>query len=242
MMETRAESSIPGLVPDERAEFDRTLQAALPRKDRLRILDAGCGRKFPLSVPKPAHVTGIDISRKSMSRSNHLDSYLVGDIQKFAPKRKFDLIACMYVLEHVKRPRAAIDNLIRAIDKGGVLVLCFPNPLSTKGLVTKLTPHAFHVFYARRVLKYRMAGVEGNAPFPTHLRFELRPNTVLRQLELANLEVLFCSRFEGIQPQRTKQASPFIFRTYQLIAGLIDALTLGKARARLSETLIIARR
>jgi 2-polyprenyl-3-methyl-5-hydroxy-6-metoxy-1,4-benzoquinol methylase len=241
-METRANSSIPGLIPEERAEFDKALVDALPRKDRLRILDAGCGRKFPLSVPTPAHFTGIDISWKSMSRSNHLDSYLVGDIQEFALEDKFDLIACIYVLEHVKQPRAAIDNLIHAIDEGGVLVLCFPNPLSTKGLVTKLTPHAFHVFYAKRVLKYRRAGVEGNAPFPTHLRFQLRPAAVLRQLELANLEVLFCSRFEGVQPQRTRQASSFIFRMYQLIAGLIDALTLGKARARLSETLIIARR
>lgn len=73
-------------------------------------------------------------------------------------------------------PELAIANLAQALRPGGCLVVGVPNVTSRKGLVTKFTPHWFHVWVYRQVLGMADAGEPGHGPFRTYLRWCLRPS------------------------------------------------------------------
>jgi SAM-dependent methyltransferase len=223
--------------------FYTALEAHLPRRDRIDVLDAGCGSQFPFDLKHAAHITGIDVSIESMKRSHGLDAYVVGDIQRHAfGDSKYDLIVCMNVLEHVPQPDRAIANLASALKPGAVMVLGFPNPLSLKGLVTKFTPLAFHAFLLRNFFNYAKAGQKGYAPFPTYLRFMLATESVARRLRDGGLEVVYLSEFEGPQPATLRDRSYALYALYRMLCQTTNYLSLGRLKSDLSEILLVAQR
>jgi SAM-dependent methyltransferase len=223
-------------------KFYDALEAHLPSPDRLDVLDAGCGAHFPFRLERPAHITGIDISPESMNRSNNLDKYIVGDIQNYQFNSNFDLIACINVLEHAPDPKSAIDNLASAARPRGIVVLGFPNPLSLKGLITKFTPHSFHIFFLKRIFGYSKAGQKGHPPFPTYLRFSLAPSSVVRQLNKKEFDILFLKEFESNHPQALRGIFYPLYIIYMFICRAGQILSLGSLRLEFSETLIVAQR
>lgn len=167
---------------------------------RLHVLDAGCGRRIPeleLGLDRPRHVVGIDISPVALELNELLDEKILGDLQTY-PFRdsSFDLIVCWDVLEHLPQPRRALDNLARALKPGGRMIIGLPNLLSPKALATKFTPHWFHIWYYRRVLKYPESGRPGFGPFRTYLRWTLRPGAIERFAVQVGLEVETLERYE----------------------------------------------
>ena len=113
---------------------------------RLRVLDAGCGRKLPqfalggavspLSL-EGAHVTGLDVDEGALASNHRLDERIVGSVEMYPlPPEAFDVVVCWDVLEHLSRPSLAIENLARALKPAGVMFLGFPNVFSFKGIVT----------------------------------------------------------------------------------------------------------
>src|SRR5205823_1590832 len=75
----------------------------------------------------------------------------------------------------------------------GLLVLAIPNAYSLKGWLTRLTPHAFHVWVYRRVFKFRDAGDEDRGPFKTYFARASTPVGVERYAARNGLEtVVWC--------------------------------------------------
>ena len=185
----------------------------------VRILDAGCGH---LNVHDlgDAHVTGIDILPEALALNTRADEKILGDIQTYplAPAA-FDLIYCWNTLEHVRHPRAAIENLARALAPGGDLVIGVPNLLSVKGLITKLTPHAFHVWVYRRVLGNPLAGQPGHVPFKTYLRLSLLPWRLRALGKRLGLEVIEVHSYRDESWERTIGAKRWLTIVWG-IAGL----------------------
>lgn len=150
------------------------------------MLDAGCGRHLHMRYPgldlRDAYVVGIDISPVLLEAHPRLDQRILGDLQTHSFERNtFDVVVCQDVLEHLIDPGAALTKMAHALRPGGELVLAWSNPASLKGLVTKFTPHRFHIWvYKRGWFGFRYGGPDG-PPFKTHLRWSLRPN-VVRQL------------------------------------------------------------
>jgi SAM-dependent methyltransferase len=146
----------------------------------VKVLDAGCGRCLQaVDLPDDAYLVGIDLSPVALAENPSLDQRIVGDIQIYPlPRETFDLAVCWDVLEHVRDPRAALDNITAALRPGGRLIVGIPNVLSPKGLVTKFTPYRFHVFVYRRLFRFPSAGLPGHGPFRTYLRWALRPSAV----------------------------------------------------------------
>ena len=148
------------------------------------VLDAGAGRDLPVSLPDGARVIGLDLFEESLSENPRLDERIVGDIETYPlPPGRFDVVLCWNVLEHLSHPLRALANLHSALRPGGILILGVPNLEAPKTLVTKLTPHRFHVWIYRRVLGNPSAGLPGYAPFPTFLRLDLAPRRLRRSLE-----------------------------------------------------------
>jgi len=166
------------------------LRATRPERTPARVLDAGAGRRLPFPLPYPAHVVGLDVSEAGLAENDDLDERIVGDVETYPlPADEFDLVVCWNVLEHVRRPLAAVRNLAIALRPGGLLVVGVPNLTAPKTIVTKLTPHAFHVWVYRSVLGNPRAGLPGHAPFPTHLRTALLPARFRRALRRLGLSV-----------------------------------------------------
>jgi SAM-dependent methyltransferase len=61
---------------------------------------------------------GVDVVADLCWPFERLDAALGG--------RRYGLILCQHVLEHVKRPFEAADNLVRLLDSGGVLYVAVP--------------------------------------------------------------------------------------------------------------------
>jgi SAM-dependent methyltransferase len=154
-----------------------------------RVLDAGCGMQTAAGLPTAAYVVGIDISQAALDRHHGLDERIVGDIERYPfESGEFDLVVCHDVLEHLDDPVAALRNLARAVKPGGEIDIQMPILWSAKGLLTKLTPHGFHVWVYRRLFHFEHAGEEGYGPFPTTLR--ITPKKLEGELSAAGFEVV----------------------------------------------------
>lgn len=138
-----------------------------------RILEAGCGRAWPLDLGElQFRLVGVDTDAESL----RLRQATVGDLAEAVhadlrtvdfPPASFDVIYCAYVLEHVHGAEQILDRLVELLRPGGLLMLRIPDRDSVYGFITRITPHALHVQYKRRIRRRANAGKPGYGPFPT---------------------------------------------------------------------------
>jgi len=191
------------------------------------ILEAGCGRLSHWEYPEGTAVTGLDISQDQLDRNERVQEKFVGDVQTWETGRQWDVVASVYVLEHIDDPRRAVTNMMSWTRPGGLLVLAVPNALSLKGLVTKFTPFGFHGWFYRNI--YRRP----HAIFPTVMDWSITPANLRRQLA-GNTIVL--ERFD------TETLSRVFNFPYQFLVGLLRVLTLGRWQAGNSNYLLVVRK
>lgn len=143
-------------------------------KSELEILEAGCGRNWPLKLDGIKYkLTGVDIDDKALeSRVNNvkdLDETIVADLRHLdLGSRKFDVIYNSFVLEHVENAGLVLENLNHWLKPGGLLILKIPDRDTVFGFLTKITPFWFHVAYYKYILGRKNAGKPGFGPYPTY--------------------------------------------------------------------------
>lgn len=208
------------------ARLQGVVDGLLRGKTGLRVLEAGCGSASHITLPAPRHVVGIDISARQLERNTSLDEKIQADLQAYdLPARAFDLIVCWEVLEHLPTPERAVDKLVAATAEGGIVILALPNVFSVKGLVTKFTPHWFHVAFYRHVYGVKDAGRDDQAPFKTFLRFSISAGAIRRAAEERGLRVVhFATHDVAAYVRRTNRPASLI---YDAARGLARVLSLG---------------
>lgn len=180
-----------GVEPALRAEIINNINVLLHGKDHITLLEAGCGTNSYFCLTSVKHVTGIDISQERLDANSYIQIKILGDIQTYPlPVTQYDVVVCWDVLEHVPRPNDALVNLFKAVKPEGLLVLGFPNILSFKGMITKLTPLWFHRYI------YKCLGYT-SLPCPTYMRVSMRPKNVIRLAENSGLKVEYCKLLES---------------------------------------------
>jgi ubiquinone/menaquinone biosynthesis C-methylase UbiE len=113
---------------DELAERIRTLLAPL-RGDE-RALDVGCGTgalAYALA-PLVGEVVGVDASEEYLAVAReHAPpgcTFVVGDAEALPfPYGDFDLVGCLRVLHHVRRPELVVSEIARVTRPGGTILL-----------------------------------------------------------------------------------------------------------------------
>lgn len=205
----------------------------------VEVLEAGCGSLTRIVRMDNFQITGIDISQKQLDRNNQISKKICGDIQKYKfDNQSFDLIISYYVLEHLKYPKEALKNFTQALKPNGLIVLALPNLWSVKGLVTKLTPTDFHVWYYRHILKKENAGKDDIGPFKTYLKKEVTPSNIKKFAKKNGLKVVFL-KFMTIEHMYNKARSKFFVHIAQeLFSTLIYFLSLGKVQKKDSDFII----
>lgn len=115
-----------------------------------RVLDAGCGTAYGTAILAAAgarEVVGVDIAegvlesvRPQMPESVELQ---VGNLTALDLEDDgFDLVVCFEVIEHFEEPLVVIDELVRVLAPGGVLLVSSPN----RGIYPPGNPHHHHEF------------------------------------------------------------------------------------------------
>jgi SAM-dependent methyltransferase len=145
------------------------------RENSLRILEAGCGNSWPLRLEGIRYaLTAVDVDREALeirkSRIRDVDEIIVGDLRStdIFPPSSFDVIYNSFVLEHVRGAELVLDNFLRWLAPGGLLILRIPDRDSVYGFVTRITPFWMHKLYKRYVERLDNAGLAGHGPYPTY--------------------------------------------------------------------------
>ncbi len=147
------------------------IEAELGDRDKLEILEAGCGRAWTIDLKNvPFRLTGVDLDPVALDariEQGDLDEAIHGDLRTVELPANYDVIYSSYVLEHVPEADEVVDNFQTWLKPGGIMVIRIPDGGTVFGFITKMTPHWFHVFYRKRILGQPNAGKPGFEPYPT---------------------------------------------------------------------------
>lgn len=121
---------------EEHLYLAQPLLAKLPATDPM-VLDVATGTgRLPLALCQHArfegHIIGVELSRKMIAQAaekiadEHFDEYVTllwadGTALPF-PDDRFDVVTCMEALEFMPEPKAALDEIIRVLRPGGLLL------------------------------------------------------------------------------------------------------------------------
>lgn len=215
----------------------------LPEEATLRVLDVGCGDKLRVKIPAPIHLVGIDISPEQLERNTIAQEKILGDVESYPFEPDcFDVIVCWDVLEHLPRPERVLKNLISTLKPGGLLLIEAPNPCSLKGLITKFTPHWFHVLAHRLLLGNKNAGKPGYPPFLTYLRFMLRPKRLVRWSVDHGLQPEFVAMATGGHIRALQRHRPLLGYAYAGLSLLLKGLSFGAYDGSMTELYAVLRK
>ena len=172
-------SAYPSMLPllPTSADVMRVMESAMRNQrvgDRtVEILEAGCGSRWGVKLDGLKYrVTGVDMDAAAvsdrMARRKDLDEVVIGDLRTVdLGSLKFDVIYNSFVLEHVPGAEALLERFVGWLRPGGIILIRVPDRDSVQGLITRLTPHWFHVWYYRFVCGSKTAGQPGHAPYRT---------------------------------------------------------------------------
>jgi SAM-dependent methyltransferase len=228
-------------VPDPIENLRQFVDSSLGHRRGLRVLEAGCGSASWLDLRDRAHVVGVDISAKQLARNKLIHEAVLGNLMEHQfEEGSFDVIVCIDVLEHLDRPMAAMLNMREALAKGqGLLVLKLPNAMSLKGILTKFTPHGFHVWAFRNLFGKRDAGVDDVGPFKTYMRWSISPRALRRWGKEHQLAVQYEEYYESRYQLHVRGRLGPLDLLVKAAASLVWALSLGRLSLPRTEYVVV---
>jgi SAM-dependent methyltransferase len=220
-------------------KLQNMLDRLMAGRSNVRLLEAGCGSTSHLRLPSDWHLVGVDISENQLRRNKHLHEKILGDLQTHVwPANSFDIIVCWDVLEHLPEPGKAMDQLLHALKPEGLMVLAMPNLYSIKGLVTKLTPYAFHKWFFRYVIGDKRDMSEFDQ-FPTFLRPEIAPHRVRRRAQARHADVVYLDVYEGPVQSHLRRHSRLADMAFSLVGAVSRFLSLGRLDLNCTDYIIV---
>jgi SAM-dependent methyltransferase len=190
----------------------------------VRILEVGAGPSNPTSafLATLGELDGIDVSEEVRSNKHLRKSDLIVGDRYPVPDESFDLVVSNYVVEHVAKPREHLAEIRRVLKPGGRYVFRTPNLVHYVALVSRLTPHRFHLLAANRL---RALGPEEHDPWPTVYAMNT-PAAVRRHARDAGMEVRRLDMVEQ-EPSYGMVARPLFlaFMAYERLVNASDRLS-----------------
>ena len=100
----------------------------------------------------------------------------------------YDLVVADYVMEHVEHPRLMLREIHRVLRPGGHFVFRTPNIYHYVSIISRFTPHLFHLATAN---KARQMDEDANDPYPTFYRFNSRRSmrSIAKQASMREVEL-----------------------------------------------------
>jgi len=225
-----------------RLQIDAITARARQVGRKLSIVEAGCGQEWLIDLSGLDYaLTGIDLDAKAlelrMTEARDLDTGICGDICKLElPADSFDVVYSFYVLEHVERADIALENLIKWLAPGGLLLLRLPDPGTVRGFLTRLLPHQTHVWYHRYVYRRPSAGQPGHAPYPVHYHPVIGREHLCKFLASHGMTCLGCYG-DGFRRESQNKLMNAVIKG---LSQVVQALSFGRLTAAYADVLYIA--
>jgi SAM-dependent methyltransferase len=214
----------------------REVQEFLADKFRgkdVRIYEAGGGSLsiLPLSSLNDPSISVVDIDETQLRNNSYADCKILGDIQTYVfPPDSFDLIVCYNVIEHLPAVDQAIRQFHHALAPGGLVFIGAPNPGSLFGFVTKYSPHWFHVWFYRAILRYKDAGKPGQLPFRTFYHPIVSPKALVKFCQQVGFEPIYFNLYLGSNFTTLRQTRPLVGSLVAGAVSVMNALTFGRLK------------
>jgi SAM-dependent methyltransferase len=212
---------------------------------RLSVYEAGGGATsfLPLDIMRRAHVTVVDIDETQNLNNNYAQEKILGDIQTHRfPPGSFDLVICYNVIEHLTDVQAALLRFCESLKQNGLILIGAPNPRSLSGIVTRYTPHWFHVWFYRHIRGEMHAGKPGEAPFPTFFHPLVSLSNLDAFAQTHGLEVIYRRQYESPRFPEMRARKPALAALIDAAAGVMNALLLRKTDVRHGDYHLILRK
>ena len=210
----------------------------------LSIIEAGCGRFWKLDLTGIDYtLTGVDLDpvalelRKTVAHD--LDVAICGDLCTVdLPAASTDVVYSRYVLEHVQRADVAIQNFVKWLKPGGLMILHIPGRETARGFYTRLLPHWCHQWFYRYVMGDKLAGQQGHPPHRTYFHPVIGGERLCGFLAENGMKCL--SRHGAGFPRRVSLDKGLGVVVQQLVVKATSILTLGKLTAAYHDVSYIA--
>jgi SAM-dependent methyltransferase len=210
----------------------------------LSIIEAGCGRFWKLDLTGIDYtLTGVDLDpvalelRKTVARD--LDVAIYGDLCTVElPAASADVVYSRYVLEHVERADVAIQNFVKWLKPGGLMILQMPGRETARGFCTRLLPHWCHQWFYRYLAGDKLAGQQGHPPYRTYFHPVIGGDQLCGFLAKNGMKCLDRHGF-GF-PRRVSFDEGFGVVVQQLVVKATSILTFGKLTAAYHDVSYIA--
>lgn len=241
----RPETAVPaGEASDSLAAAHAAILAALPPGE-VAIYEAGGGSSsyLPASVIDRSRVTVVDIDPVQLANNRYADVRIEGDVQaRRFPADSFDLVVCYNVIEHLPDVEAALRRFAECVKPGGMVLIGAPNPRSLSGVVTKFTPHWFHVWYYRYVRGEPQAGRPGEPPFPVHYHPLCAVPRLKAFMASLGFSVAYERVYESPRYAEMRARKPGLARVLDATTAAMNALLAGRANVRQGDYHLVLRR
>lgn len=234
----------PGEARESLLAVHAVLRTSLPPTG-LAIYEAGGGSTsfLPLEVLHRAHVTVVDIDEDQIRNNDYAQETILGDVQshRFEPG-SFDLVICYNVIEHLPDVEAALLRFCESLKQGGLILIGAPNPKSLSGVVTKYSPHWFHVWFYRHVRGDKKAGLPGQAPFPTFFHPLVTLPNLEAFAEAHGLQMIYRKEYESPRYPEMRAGKPAFAALIDAAASVMNFLLPGKFDVRHGDYHVILRK
>ena len=213
------------------------------------VLEAGCGSTSDVEIPFEKRVVGIDIDAEQLKHNDKVDEKIQGDLQTYElPRDKFDLVACVDVLEHLPSPERAIANMSRSLKPGGYLLVAGPELYSYKGLVAKYTPHSMRHFIFKLVTgrpAQELRRIHGNGQIfiPTYLKPVCSRKNLAAAAQRYGLNVVFEKGVDGYSnSELLRPVYKRFLGAVNLFTRVIMAITSGRINLLLADFVVLLKK
>ncbi len=234
----------PGEARESLLAVHGILGAELPPTD-LRIYEAGGGSTsfLPFDVLRRAHVTVVDVDEDQIHNNDYAQETILGDVQtwRFAPG-SFDLVICYNVIEHLSDVEAALSGFCELLKQNGLILIGAPNPKSLSGVVTKYSPHWFHVWFYRYVRGKKKAGQPGQAPFPTFFHPLVTLSNLDAFAKTHGLQVIYRREYESPRFPEMRARMPVLATVLDAFAVVVNFLIPARVDVRHGDYHVILRK
>lgn len=129
------ENIIKNYLCDNRIKFFNDVFNICKQYLKGRIIEVGCGSGEFLRIIKEntneCKIHGFDFSESAVERCKKIipeGEFQKGDIYSMQYQDNlFDVVLCLEVLEHLEKPKIALNELKRICKKGGKIIITIPN-------------------------------------------------------------------------------------------------------------------
>lgn len=229
---------------DGRRLVEGYLQHQAELSTPLRILEAGCGRRWAMRMQGiDWELTGVDLDADALAARKSivgdLDIGIVGDLRSVQlESAAYDVVYSWWVLEHIAGATAVLKRFVTWVKPGGIVIVRVPDRDSVHGLITRMTPFWFHVWFYRWVKGIRNAGKPGFGPYPTVYDEVIALDGMTLFAEQNGLLLREAVRIGDYR----HQGKGLFGRMLPLFAKMVSALTLGHVHADAMDLLFVLER